>query len=86
VTTVAIAAQPAATAAANQRVERSLRRIGFPFSPGAGRMFVNPCQAENVSGNDYQLLRQKVKLISGFSPQIAIWVFRNVPEHASIVR
>src|SRR5947199_10862205 len=34
-TTVATAAHPA-TAAAGQRVERRLRRIGCPFSPGAG--------------------------------------------------
>jgi hypothetical protein len=40
--------------------------------------------AENVSGNDYHGIPLKVKPISTFFPEIPGYLFRNVPEHASM--
>src|SRR5207253_10876010 len=60
---------PTTTAAASQRVERSLRRIGCPFSPGVGRFICEIGWAENVSGTVYHDFWVEVKPSNG--PQSA---------------
>src|SRR5947208_4002246 len=66
VKTVARTAQTAAAATAvSRRVERRLRRIGCPFSPGQRATRAESTFSENVSGTVYHDFRAEVKTDRG---------------------